>query len=130
MSKNIYKAKRLDDGLWVEGYYLKKIDPLLGVESSFILNQGDLCSFFSWNKVDPETVCQCTGMTDKEGWLIFENDILLHENWNQYKVVFKDYMFTCEEFDLPFCDCPNNVFSEGTSRLEVIGNIHDEEWKQ
>lgn len=125
MREILFKAKRKDNGEWVEGYYLNKIDPLLGVESSFILNQGDMCSFFSWHEVDPYTVCQCVGKKDKNGKYIFENDVVLYENKKKYKVVFEDYMFTCKRFYNPSYDAPGDAFSEGTECFEVIGTIHD-----
>lgn len=67
----LFKAKRLDKGGWVEGCYLKKFDPLLGVAKHFILNQREMHSFCDWYPVIGETVCQYTGLTDKNGTKIF-----------------------------------------------------------
>lgn len=130
MSKNLYKAKRVDDHEWVEGYYLKKIDPLLGVESSFILNQEDMCSFFSWHKVDPSTVCQCIDKKDKNGKCIFEGDILRTRIDIIVKVVFISNIGFCGFYAVPIEGFEYLVpLSSLYFECEVIGNVHDEEWK-
>ena len=79
MREILFKAKRTDNREWVEGYYLKKVDPFYGTEKHFILNQGregDLTSLFQWFLVDPETVCQYTELTDKNGAKVFDGDLL------------------------------------------------------
>lgn len=55
MREHKYKAKRLD-GQWVEGYYFAK--PILNLH--FII--------LGWNqwRIDPDTLCEFTGLTDKK----------------------------------------------------------------
>lgn len=77
----MFRGKRIDNGEWVYGYYVGKVDPLLGTKKSFIVAQELDCSgiynsFVSWHEVDPETVGQHTGLTDKNSVKIFDGDIL------------------------------------------------------
>ena len=81
MNHHICRAKSLDTGEWVYGYYVS-IDPLLGCAYHYILSQeyndntGLLNSFMTWCEVDPSTVCRYTGQEDVDGTPIFEHDIL------------------------------------------------------
>lgn len=76
----LFKAKRVyNGGKWVQGYYVKGLD-MYGKEVHLIFNPYTM--FYSsgetdgWYKVDPTTICQCTGLRDKNGKLIWENDIV------------------------------------------------------
>ena len=89
MNNHICRAKSLDTGEWVYGYYVSTTDPLLDCAYHYILSQeynsdtGLLDSFISWRRVDPNTVCRYTGMEDKNGTPIYENDCI----GNMYNVI-------------------------------------------
>ena len=70
----IFRGKRVDTGQWREGYLLgvqKKVD---GKDLFFIVDEMG-----EYHRVDPETVGEFTGMTDKDGTGIFEGDIVKYQ---------------------------------------------------
>ena len=120
----LFKAKRIDNGEWVQGY-------LYGIwEKKYIL-WGMTNDIPNMVEVDPSTICQCTGLKDKNGKLIWENDVVLF--WDTYstengqaeadcdgKVVWDDETISFQ--------VTNRLSSESYEVLDecsVIGNIFD-----
>ena len=70
----LYRAKQTDNGELAEGYYV------FCRRRHYILPICGKCGFDEredyWTEIDPSTICQCTGLKDKHGKLIFENDIV------------------------------------------------------
>jgi uncharacterized phage protein (TIGR01671 family) len=116
-----FKAKRRDTEKWVEGYYMC-LHGINGAENShFIIdNHGE------YNLIDPDTLCQYTGLTDKNGTKIFENDIVNYD-YTSHKVVFEN-RFGSACFGIVIND-RNKVLNfcslVPTDKMVVIGNIFD-----
>lgn len=68
-----FKAKRLDNAEWVEGYFYAECGNTYIIEdrqSESMLNRNEA------HKVDPLTVCQFTGLKDCKGNELYEHDVI------------------------------------------------------
>ncbi len=121
MREILFRGKRVDNGEWVEGSLIVLDDGECRIATSCLQgyddNLLDVCAY----KVDPATVGQYTGLTDKNGKRIFEGDIVEYEDeygkivYSVHEARFMIYFDTwCTDFD--------HIYG---SEVEVIGNIHD-----
>lgn len=131
MREILFKAKRLDNGEWVEGNLItnernekQKYIGYIFDERNGVINDFDIV------EVIPTTLCQYTGLVDKNGKKIWENDICDRKEKYPEIVVFNEgdwqldysYVFGKEihsdAFNLGFYVCERNC-------VEVVGNIFD-----
>lgn len=131
-NRYLFRAKRIDNGKWVEGDL---------VHSVYKINDvcvGQYGNEVGMHEVDPSTICQCTGLKDKKGKLIWENDIVKEflsggDEWQLSQVVFGEYSLnpgwcikgikTLHEFNHSLVTV--GFRSSKAAKCDVIGNIFD-----
>ena len=149
MREILFRGKWLGNGEWVEGYYCKISETTYAFAEDYernpipvhhyilqeVMTDWGLPNRFNQYEVDPETLCQFTGLNDKNGKRIWENDII---SINTY-----DYMEPSEDFfgkvvyceawacwciqqpdnekPIPLCEC------EGSYQTDIFveGNVFD-----
>lgn len=126
MREILFKAKRIDNGEWAQGAVL-----FHDTDATTIFNQhmgdGSLQGF----EVNPFTICQYTGLTDKNGNRIWENDIFQYTDgtmvtqkdlieYNETHASFVRLRNT-EKLGLQYLWIDEATCNHG----EVIGNIFD-----
>lgn len=73
----LFKAKRVDNGEWVQGYLVyDNRDEMYRIIIEIHYSTGTCITTDNAPRVDASTICQCTGLKDKNGRLIWENDIV------------------------------------------------------
>lgn len=120
------KAKRTDNGEWIIGGLVRY--GFAGREKYYIVPNyaSDLYAL----KIDPSTICWCTGLKDKNDKLIWENDIC--DRKEQYPEIVKyrdgdwtlDYSYVSHK-ESGVCYCNLGFYAEERKCVEVIGNIFD-----
>ena len=117
----LYRAKRKNwrelpkDKWWVGGY-------LYGIWGRRYILWGMTNDVPNMVEVDPSTICQCTGLRDKNGKLIWENDILIGFLDNLYPeyATYTRVLWNNSGF------CANENHSEDIAPLDEFVQIHFE----
>lgn len=112
-----------EDGIWVKGSLREDCGKYIIFQFEF--DRADYVPY----EVDPSTICQCTGLKDKNGKLIWENDIVKYGNGNFYKAFWRDTYY-----QLSWICVKSDIFRTGSKwclwrfesfEIEVVGNIFD-----
>nr|DAL02505.1 MAG TPA: YopX protein [Bacteriophage sp.] len=142
-NRYLFKAKRKNwqelpkDEQWVEGYLFDD-----GFENGrvfvggFVIEKYNGTACDEWTvtgidfyEIDQNTICQCTGLKDKNGKLIWENDIVKDERGNLYKAFWQSnyYQFSwvCVKSEIFQIRTKWDLWSIKSYEIEVIGNIFD-----
>ena len=123
----LYRAKRKNwrelpkEMWWVEGY-------LYGIWERRYILWGMTNDVPNMVEVDPSTICQCTGLKDKNDKDIYEGDILRKSGYWDVRVEFERGQFCIKGADI--VQYLNNTIDDSirnfpVDEYEVIGNIFD-----
>lgn len=121
MREILFRAKRVDNGEWVEGYPVKYPSGKVEIfkecrEPPDILLQCE---------VDPETLCQCTGLKDTNGKRIWENDFVSVENSADEGIGKVKFLGGMWFVDGEPCNSLYDIIYYSDAEVNVIGNTFD-----
>lgn len=128
MREILFRGKRLDNGEWIEGWYGKKSFGAWPLRDAITPCADAENGHLHYEEIDPATLGQFTGLTDKNGTRIFEGDVVtglfLFSDPVNGQIGFQDGAFGLywmrggwKEFT-PITSMCNVTY-------EIIGNIHD-----
>ena len=150
MREILFKAKPYDwktnqsHNSWIEGFYLSRAETTYCVKEDYERHPVETLHFIAeecmtdWGlpnefrliRIDPETLCQYSGLTDKNKTKIFENDICTTDLFYAHKlVIFRNgcFMYQLNDGDKDYYDImmPVDPLVTSDDYTEVICNLYD-----
>ena len=139
MREILFRAKRIDDGEWVEGYYammgkgnLIRHYIVQNCALTGLFEDPEDNMYFNDVEIDPETLCQYTGKTDETGKKIYDKDIVgfidltsTESGYSEHSCV-GEVLWDEEECCFHVTDRLSAESWEVLNECKVIGNVFDD----
>lgn len=139
MREILFRAKQKDKGNWVEGYYIRQDETTYCFKEDYERHPENTKHYIvfdmptDWGlpnrhlmaEIDPETICQYTGLKDKNGKRIWENDIVRIENSMDEGIGNIEFYGGMWYVDGEPSNSLYDIVEYDDGELEVIGNIFD-----
>ena len=142
MREILFRAKRISNSEWVQGNLITDEQNESNVFIGYVsgTNPDETIDDVDLARVDPLTICQSTGLTDKNGQKIFENDVVKKHFYTDYDnyanseeyigfVKYEDCAWVIEtKANNRICTIPiieAMAYSKDIEHFEVIGNIFE-----
>ena len=123
----LFKGKRIDNGEWVQGALFNgESHCIIGQEIKFSPYTEHECKIVGY-EVDIDTICQCTGLKDTDGKLIWENDIVKGKYYDigkSHRHIGK-VKYVCEAYKVVGVKQYTGYHDHLDGSYEVIGNKFD-----
>lgn len=134
----LYRGKRLDNGEWVEGYYI----PMSSGAKHFIYLPLEYVNEHKRVEIDPQTLSAWTGLEDKNGVKIFSGDVVSYKelipsnNSIQKEIQGADFVYINDvgviqwdsdgcDFMVCLSDSTRGLVTRGNQDIIKLGNIWD-----
>lgn len=127
MREILFRGKRTDNGEWVDGFYTRVADVHYILSGIFDSLTNGIINTRGY-KVIPETVCQFTGLCDKNGRKVFEGDIVEgNSEFFTYTHPYGKVVYDGGQYLISFDDVLEDIECLGAwaNDVEIIGNIYD-----
>lgn len=149
MREIVFKAKRIDNGEWVYWNIFGELCRKSGKGTRLAIQKGATISYYDYihqirQFISIDTICRCTGLTDKNGKKIWENDVVEFEDTgeegyeykegfdfiNRAMVEFAEARWSLTDFASDNSGVMDEMydhaeFMEFWQYCEVIGNVFD-----
>lgn len=129
MREILFRGKWMRNDKWVEGFYARLHDGKGNISHRIYSGyaESDCGDFYpEWFEIDPSTVGQYTGLTDKNGKKIFEGDIVqFRTRSSTFNPLYVRWYEETAQFIVTETNCVRSYPMDRSWEYEILGNFYD-----